>query len=766
MTRPNPFSPQTGALLFQSAFQQSPNAYVLLDTTLLIVECNKAYELKVGIPRSRLIGQPFFSVFPTPAQEHNALRVSMLRAIDERVADTLPLLRYPITPGGYPDTWLEPSALVDRYWTVVTIPLLDSEGNTRFLLNHPTDITDLTLLHDTEPANAATAQHENKNAQFLTLEELQELANAKGSTLIKMQNLLLAERQRMHDLFQHAPGFICILRGSSHIFEIANDAYYQLVGHREIIGHEVAKALPEVVEQGFLDKLNKVFASGEPFIGRAVPILLQRNKTDPLTQCYIDLIYQPIRNAHGQVTGIFVQGHDVTDAYLVAKEVSYQAAHDPLTGLFNRREFARLIEMLATPAHSLSADEAPAISGKPHALLYLDLDQFKIVNDRCGHAAGDELLRQVAKLLSDHVRETDILARMGGDEFALVLRHCNADHALQRAECLRKAVSNLVFFWNGQRYGVSLSVGLVAFDNQVSASFNKALSMADAACFLAKEKGRNRVQVYHPNNTELVQQQRDMDWATRLQDCLAQDRVQLFGQRIYALEPDSDKTIDRYEILARLVDTDGSLVHPGIFIPAAERFGLMPALDLHIIQKAFQALNDLPEQHRKNTKYFVNISGFTLGEDTLLEKIEQIIDTLPDFDPRQVCFEITETAALSNLTASQAAMKRLIALGFKFALDDFGSGVSSFSYLRKLPVHYIKIDGEFITHIEHDPVSKVMVEAMANVARTMEIATIGEFVESQAIAELLAELGIDYGQGFGLHQPVPLTELTPRASDR
>ena len=309
-------------------------------------------------------------------------------------------------------------------------------------------------------------------------------------------------------------------------------------------------------------------------------------------------------------------------------------------------------------------------------------------------------------------------------------------------------------------------MGLVAFDNQVSASFNKALSMADAACFLAKEKGRNRVQVYHPSNTELVQQQRDMDWATRLQDCLAQDRVQLFGQRIYALEPDSDKTIDRYEILARLVDTDGSLVHPGIFIPAAERFGLMPALDLHIIQKAFQALNDLPEQHRKNTKYFVNISGFTLGEDTLLEKIEQIIEALPNFDPRQVCFEITETAALSNLTASQAAMKRLIALGFKFALDDFGSGVSSFSYLRKLPVHYIKIDGEFITHIQHDPVCRVMVEAMAKVARTMEIATIGEFVESQAIADLLTSLGIDYGQGFGLHQPVPLSELMPPASGR
>jgi|TARA_A100001391_G_scaffold205462_1_gene206951 diguanylate cyclase (GGDEF)-like protein len=454
-----------------------------------------------------------------------------------------------------------------------------------------------------------------------------------------------------------------------------------------------------------------------------------------------------------------VQGHDVTDAHLLAREVSFQAAHDPLTGLYNRREFARLTQALVNPPVGYGAHESTVNVNQPHALLYLDLDQFKIVNDRCGHAAGDELLRQVAGLLNQQVRDTDILARMGGDEFAIVLRHCDARKAQQQAERLRVAVNDLVFVWNKQRYGISISIGLVALDGMTGTQFNEALSMADAACFLAKEKGRNRVQLYHPSDAELIQQQRDMDWAVQLKDCMEQNRVKLYAQRIVCLQADGDRTIDRCEILARLLGPDGQLVLPSVFIPAAERYGLMPVLDRHIINKAFNHLHNLPAEQRGKTLYFINISGVTLGDESLAGDIERMMSALPGFDPRTVCFEITETAALSNLGASQLAMQRLIDLGFQFALDDFGSGMSSFAYLRKLPVHYLKIDGEFIAHIHDDPVSRVMVESMVKVARTMEISTVGEFVESAALADALTELGINYAQGYGLHMPEPLENL-------
>jgi diguanylate cyclase (GGDEF)-like protein len=546
---------------------------------------------------------------------------------------------------------------------------------------------------------------------------------------------------------------MCVLRGPNHVFELANDAYYALVGKRSIIGKNVRQVMPELISQGFVDTLDTVYKTGEPFVGRALPIQFQSKNEQTPTQRFIDFIYQPIRDGNDNVNGIFVQGHDVTEAHQLARKIHYQAAHDPLTGLVNRRELARQAQALTV------TEPLPPHQQKPHALLYLDLDQFKIINDRCGHAAGDALLRQVAKLLSDHVRDSDILARMGGDEFALVLKHCQARHATMQAERLRNAIQKLVFVWNGQRYGISISVGIAVFRCLDTNSFNQALSLADAACFLAKEKGRNRVQMYHTSDAELIRQQRDMDWAARLRDCLEQGRIQLYGQRIVDLRADSNSTIERWELLARLVDEQGSVVAPGTFIPAAERYGLMPTLDRHVIRLAFTALHALPVEQRERTVFFINMSGMTLSDESLPESIEQMLNALPGLDPRSVCFEITETAAMSNLAASRAAMLRLIALGFSFALDDFGSGVSSFAYLRQLPVRYIKIDGEFITHLEHDPVSRAMVEAMTKVAHTMKIETVGEFVENEDIARMLRELGIDYGQGFGLHKPEPM--ITP-----
>lgn len=593
-------------------------------------------------------------------------------------------------------------------------------------------------------------------------------ASAYGELGPDVQALLRAERERMYALFQQAPGFICLLRGPHHVYEMANDAYYQLIGHRQILGQPLAEVLPEVVAQGFLAKLDRVYATGEPFIGRAMPIQLQRVAGGPLSQCYIDLFYQPIRDPDGTISGIFVQGHDVTEAYELAQEVSFQAAHDPLTGLYNRRAFVDRTRDLVTEPGT-------------HALLYMDLDHFKIVNDRCGHAAGDALLVQVARVLQQNVRQSDILARMGGDEFALVLCGCPEEAAEERAHVLRRAVRDMPFVWGSRRYSVSLSVGVAAFGGAALGgaasggaapdgatlvhagpggapvlSFNEALSLADAACFLAKEKGRNRVQVSRPSDEEIARQQSDMDWVDRLKECMRQDRIVLYGQRIAAVQRGQDGDMECWEVLSRLLDPDGVLVSPGNFVPAAERFGIIDKLDRHIIRKAFSRLQKMGAFQRARTRYFINISGITLGSPGLMAYLSQMLDQYCEVRPANVCFEVTETAAISNLASTAATMRELTRRGFSFALDDFGSGMSSFSYLEKLPVQYLKIDGEFVKGILTRPTGAVIVEAVAKVAHAMNILTVAESVEFEELLPRLRELGVDYGQGYALHRPEPL----------
>lgn len=544
-------------------------------------------------------------------------------------------------------------------------------------------------------------------------------------------------------LFQQTPGFICVLRGQQHIFELANDAYYQLIGHRQILGSALSDVLPEVIEQGYLDKLDHVFATGEPFIGRALPIQLQCVVDGPLAQCYIDLIYQPIRDPSGQISGIFVQGHDVTEAYELAQEVSYQAAHDSLTGLYNRREFDK------------KSHELEGLPG-PHALLYMDLDHFKIINDRGGHAAGDALLRQVAAILQQHVKHTDLLARLGGDEFALILRDCSETDAIELAHTLRGKISDIPFLWNERRYSVTLSVGLVEFGTLQFLPFSEALSLADIACFLAKEKGRNRIQISYADDLEITERQRDMDWVSHIKDCIRDDRVVLHGQTFTAMLAQQHDAVECREVLARLLDTQGNLIYPGSFIPAAERFGLIDELDRHIIRKAFSKLQSLSTHQRAKTRYFINVSGVTLSTPGFSAYIARMLADYVDVRPCQVCFEVTETAAIRSLAHTAEIIQQLVEQGFSFALDDFGSGMSSFSYLQQLPVQYVKIDGEFIKGILTHPAGASIVEAVVKVARTMNILTVAESVEFPELLPLLLEIGVDYGQGFALHRPEQL----------
>jgi diguanylate cyclase (GGDEF)-like protein len=550
------------------------------------------------------------------------------------------------------------------------------------------------------------------------------------------------ELERLQQLFRAAPGFICVLSGQRHVYELANDAYYQLIGHRKIIGCALAEVLPEVVWQGFVDKLDGVYATGEPFIGRAVPVKLQRIARGELEERYVDLIYEAIWDRDNQVVGVFVQGHDVTEAHELSLKLAMQAAQDPLTGLPNRREFARQLE-------SLDGD-------RPHAVLYVDVDHFKIINDRSGHAAGDALLIQIAEALQANISSEHLLARIGGDEFALILPGATAEIAHAIAHSMRAAVHDLHPVFTGRRYSVSLSIGISIGCPGDGLTFADVLNLADAACILAKEKGRNRVQLSLPTDEEIMLRRGEMDGATHLMEAIREGQVVLYAQRIFSMDLGCEGDPNFYEVLARLREADGSIRLPGSFIPAAERFGLIDHLDRHIIAKVFAHLRKPRRDSITDVCYFVNVSALTLSSPEFPSFISDLLVEYPDVSPGQICFEVTETAVISNMRRVCDMMNLLVEVGFRFALDDFGSGMASFAYLQDMPVHFVKIDGQFIRGILDRPAGADIVEAVARVARAMNMKIIAESVEVLELLPHLRTLGIDYGQGFALHHPEPI----------
>lgn len=701
-------------------FQRSNFPALLLDRNFVIVACNAAWESAIGRSAHSLVGGSLFEVLPAnQAEQQPVFRESCMYVLETGETHQIPYLEYYLDDGR-------------AVWSVTNTPIRDKNGDVEFVLSQPTNITDLTYLREKLNPFSPALVISDADAQ-----------SQRSFSPAEVHQILAAERERLEKLFQQAPSFICILRGPDHVYEMANDAYYQLVGHRKIIGHELAEVLPEVVPQGFLTKLNNVYRNGIPYIGRAVPVALQRTVDAPLEQTYVDLMYQPIRDDTGKITGIFVQGHDVTEAHQLSQEVSYQATHDPLTGLANRR-------LLAQEAEAFDQEQ------DNHTLLYIDLDHFKIVNDRCGHHAGDELLVQVCQVLKAHTRSEDILARLGGDEFVLVLRRVSETVALELANSLRHAVEEVVFVWEGRRYGVTISVGLVSFGITRLLGFTTALSLADSACFLAKEKGRNRIQASKADDLEIHKQQKDMDWASMIKEAIADDRFVVWGQKISAIGNKAE--VPRIELLARLLGENGELIPPGAFIPAAERFGIIEMLDYHIVRKAFHYLSGMDNAARRPT-LFVNLSGVTLGSQDFVTSILDIAGEYADVDVRNICFEVTETSAITHLAQTSEAMRCLVDAGFGFALDDFGSGMSSFGYLERMPANHVKIDGAFIKDIDTNPVSLVIVEAITKVATTMGMETIAEHVENPDQLRLLGTLGVDCGQGYAIHRPEPLADI-------
>jgi diguanylate cyclase (GGDEF)-like protein/PAS domain S-box-containing protein len=455
----------------------------------------------------------------------------------------------------------------------------------------------------------------------------------------------------------------------------------------------------------------------------------------------------PVRDRKGDVIGAVMVFFDATHTRNMPHLLSYQATHDALTGLINRREFERRLVALL---------ESARIAGKHHALLYLDLDQFKVVNDTCGHAAGDKLLRLLTYALKSRVRDADSLARLGGDEFGVLLEACSLEPALALAEGLRRIVKEFHFVWQDKTFEIGVSIGLVPITPE-SASVTELLSEADAACYAAKDKGRDRIQVYQPGDAELARRHGEMRWVARLNEALAQNRFRLYYQTILALN--SHGSGPRAELLLRLQEEDGGIVPPAAFLPAAERFNLMPAIDRWVIRQAFEELARVRRRHpgRPRSVCSINLSGASLNDEKFLDFVnEQFLRS--GMEPPGVCFEITETAAIANLDQAIAFMEALKRKGCCFALDDFGSGMSSFVYLKHLPVSYLKISGAFILNIVANPVDRAIVDAICRIGQVMDIKTIAEFVENDAILEKLRELCVDYAQGYAISHPQPLDE--------
>lgn len=505
----------------------------------------------------------------------------------------------------------------------------------------------------------------------------------------------------------------------------------------QIVHESSLEAIPNPVHDCL--KINGVSTMGEH------TALLQRDGL-PIS---IEASAAPMRNDQGEIIGAVMVCQDVSHARKLALQLTYQASHDALTGLFNRLKFEeRLNQLLAnTEVHS------------QHALLYLDLDQFKIVNDTCGHMAGDELLRQLAMELKNCIRQGDVLARLGGDEFGVLLENCNLKRAAEIAEKIRREVKEFRFAWHDKTFEIGTSIGVagITADNLVAASI---LSAADLACYAAKDMGRNRVHIYEPTDAELLQRHGEMHWATLITQALEQNRFVLYAQPIREIS-DTGRNNRHWEILLRIKDKDDKIIPPNTFIPAAERYNKMLSIDRWVVRNVFSAIADggFTVESGSERVIAINLSGASLGDDSMLDYILATSKEL-GISLHEICFEITETVAISNLTKATHFIHELKAQGCRFSLDDFGSGLSSFGYLKNLPVDYIKIDGGFVKDMAVDPIDRAMVEAINEIGHVMQIQTIAEWVENEETLNLLKQIGVNFAQGYHTGKPMPLWGLS------
>ena len=453
---------------------------------------------------------------------------------------------------------------------------------------------------------------------------------------------------------------------------------------------------------------------------------------------------KPIRNVSGQLHGYRGTSRDISDSYSLTEELGYQASHDTLTDLLNRRAFEQRLQTLLSRIKKTPGE---------HALCYLDLDQFKVVNDTCGHIAGDELLRSLAAKLQNQVRKRDTVARLGGDEFGVLLEDCPPERAWQLVSNLHKSINDFRFVWNDLSFHVGVSIGLVPI-NSSKTTLDELLAAADRACYVAKDQGRNRIHLYRSDDIAVANSHGEIRWVNRIQRALDEERVVICLQPIRPVIPDASIG-ESHEVLVRLLDEKGALIAPSAFLPAAERYNLSTAVDRRVLDEALRYFTADSARLERLSTAFINLSAHTFGNRSFLDFILERAQFY-QMPPEKLCFEISERTAISRLEDARDFVEELRHIGCRFALDDFGRGTYSFRYLKELSVDFVKIDGSFVRNMLTDPMDLVVVRAITEVARLSNAATVAEYVESPEILAKLAELGIDYAQGFAVGKPVPI----------
>ncbi len=457
----------------------------------------------------------------------------------------------------------------------------------------------------------------------------------------------------------------------------------------------------------------------------------------------IELTVSPLRDATSEVSGTVITLRDVSDLRGLTRQMSYQASHDALTGLVNRREFEHRLQESLEVAHAGTAR---------HVLCYLDLDRFKAVNDECGHVAGDSMLREVAALIKEEVRDSDTVGRLGGDEFGVLLVGCPLEKARQIADDVVRAVGDFRFVWKDKIFNVGVSVGLVEVSRE-SGSLEDLIGAADSACYVAKKQG-GRVHVYSARDEAAARQRGEIHWLQLLQSALKEGRFELYAQPIVAM--DAQATLGPgLEVLLRLRDEDGSIIVPGEFMVAAERYRLMPHVDRWVVQTSLAALGRGAVRLASGRSLCINLSGQTLGDAAFLEFVVDCLDRT-GVAPDRVCFEVTENSVITNIEHARRFIGVLHGMGCRFALDDFGRGLSSFSNLRNLSLDYLKIDGYFIRNLASDNVNQAMVTAMIKLARSLNFQVVAEHVEDMSALDTARRMGVDFVQGYQVGRPQPL----------
>ena len=476
-------------------------------------------------------------------------------------------------------------------------------------------------------------------------------------------------------------------------------------------------------------------------INKSTTTLIAKDGTEREIECSLS----PIKTSTDITDGMVIVFHDETERRRMEYMIKHQASHDALTGLLNRNEFVRKLN-----DHIFDARD----SGRIHVACYLDLDRFKLVNDTAGHSAGDEMLAQVTHLINSCIRGGDIFARLGGDEFGLILQNCSIESARHITQNIVDKIDNYKLEWEGDVFNIGVSIGLTAIDVNTENSA-EATRQADMACYTAKDHGRNRIYVYERKDSELARREEESRWASKISEALSNDRFKLYAQPICPLK-DNRTDLIHLEVLVRMVDINDNLFAPSAFIPAAERYNLMATIDQHIITKTFEHI--VAQASDDKLCYTINLSGNSLSDENLSKLIIAQINDF-DIDPSRLCFEVTETAAITNLINARQLIDDIRKLGCRFALDDFGSGLSSFEYLKNLPVDYLKIDGSFVRDMANNRIDHAMVAAINQVGHIMDIKTIAEFVENEQIIAKLQRLNVDFVQGYGIARPAPIEDF-------